>query len=162
MSANDHLLTCGDKRGATMRHNVVEHELKKMAEELGIPVIAQPPLFDPESGEKRDPHKKADLLLHLPTGSPLFIDVAVCTPTAMSHLDRPHSRIAMDETAKEKKEKYDHLTAALAHATNRPLRFLPFVMEVYGAMHSSAEEVLEEFDAAARIHGVRPMSDETN
>ena len=144
-----HHLSCQDafaKSLRTRRHTAVQYSLMQLLTRLfGTEAVG----LGPEVVEGT----KADLSLQLQgAASPLFIDIAVTSPTTESAL-RHHSDVQSDVAAGLAEDrKREHYRAALAERNLREEALVPFVLEASGRCGPAAVRFL---DSLASMAGVR-------
>jgi len=153
----DHLLTCNANHNAsTVRHNIIEEEVKELAQEVGCYVQSQPRINQsPQGGKSND---RPDALIFPGDGRAMFVDYSLTTPSAASYNYRSRSAIAT--RTREKHAHYDEPVRVLSEVLGTPYTFVAFVLETYGEVGAEAEQLLAQLDALASIRSIVPSSSE--
>ena len=136
-----HFFSCPrfKRRQVLHRHDKIKVLLSGLCNLHGLPCE-----LEPESscnGIRRKP----DLGFHLPsTGQGLYVDVTVVSSTSPSNLEsRTSLASCLDYNAQRKVQKYYDFVQAEDAA------FLPFAVDTFGALHSSARKVINVIRGAA-------------
>jgi len=134
-------------RESIRRHNAVLNTVLHLAQDAGFEASKEEPVRDANGHNKRP---DAILTSALPSLPILHIDVSIVHPAAASYstqsasIKAPLSAAATRE--KLKHHKYDAV-AAKEHA-----RFIPLVMESYGAFGREFDSFLSSLASAAAVH----------
>jgi len=155
----DHLLTCNrDHAASTGRHNHIEDELRDLFTTAGCFVQRQPRVYPSLQSRAVNRKDAADLLIHFGDGRADFVDVTLCTPSAVCY--HFPSRRAMKDRANIKHKHYDAPVAAIAAAAQLPYKVNAFVLETYGAISPEADQLLENLKICANHRKIVPSSSE--
>ena len=119
-----HSFSCKKMRGRIIRHDV----LVQLFHECGA-VARKEVLILPGSS------KRMDIVVYLPTGEQIWVDITIANPEAPTYLNQPRAATEIRENAK--KSKY------LKHATERGITFLPAAIDTYGATGEGMETLLQ-------------------
>jgi len=149
----DHLLTCNRNHPAsTVKHNIIEEEVKELAQQVGCHVKSQPRLYQSlKEGKSVD---IPDALIFYGDGRATFVDYSLTTPSAISY--NHVSRSAIATRSREKHAHYDEPVHNLAATLGVQYQFLPFILETYGEIGSEAEQLLAHLDSLASIRSIVP------
>jgi hypothetical protein len=101
--------------------------------------------LDPESRKR-----PADIIIPIWNHSAAWIDMAVVNPCCTTHVNGSAKtpKHALDLTAKNKKRKYAEVIQ------DAGVTFIPFMMDIYGAMNDEGENCLRRISSiAARKNG---------
>ena len=134
-----HYLSCKYTRASTFinRHNSVVKILADAAEKAGLDCTLEPSHLSDEN------NKRPDLIIHY-NDNVYIVDVAIVHPTAASYLKVSTKQFAIsDAKAVDKIRKYSSLTG------KNNAKFIPFIVETYGGIHSTALEFIETISIAA-------------
>ena len=141
-----HFLSCVPLSSSSInqRHDDVKLLLDSIFNRYGIPsqVEQRPPFYV----DRRKPDIKT---INPSTFQTLYLDVAVCSSTAPTVINTSQSlRNLLEQGATRKRNKYRYLSE------NDPaIRFLPVVLESFGAMHSDVRRILNMVRSSAVLNG---------
>ena len=140
-----HHLSCTKRLGGsaiTHRHHAIRNVLVNFAQQIGS-VTQTEPQHCFESSEERP-----DALIIL-GGQRYLVDVSVVCPTNPSNVGHGQKMLgAAALREKEKNEKYEQQAAAIG------AEFVPFVMEVTGALGEAAVEFINALSVYSQQHSV--------
>jgi hypothetical protein len=141
-----HLLVCQQFRGgpAAERHRCVVNTIAKLGREAGLTVDVEPKI-------REDSLRRADIRFqsaHL--GKPLYVDVKVVQPACATHVA---AALGKPLGACEKVEK-DTQAEYVGLIDQQLANFVPFVIEAYGAIGTSAASVIDTLAAEASFQGL--------
>ena len=121
-----HILSCKYLRGRFIRHDVIVNILHDMLSEVGY--CATTEMMVVEHSQKR-----MDIVVTLPTGV-VWLDVSVVNPLVETYLDDTNH---LKTREKQKIAKY------ATHASGANARFVPFIVDTFGAIGKQAAEFLK-------------------
>lgn len=137
---HDHYHTCARlrKSGPTHRHDMIVAELASIARTVTPNVTVEPRSTD----EARRDNKRPDLHIRL-ARSELWVDVSVTTPSAPSYqfAAARHTLSSARQRERAKATKYAQFMREDGRSENDG-KFVPFVMESYGAFGPRCQEVI--------------------
>jgi hypothetical protein len=145
-----HLLNCQANGLLTLRHTSMTTVLAQMSE-----AAALKPILEPMAGDAHHCRFRYDVALDRADrwGRDVKIDVSARNPLAKKLLTQSskHQLYAAEVGADQKRKHYAAFTQANSH-----IKFIPFVMESFGAMHSDARHLISTL--AARANNLPPDS----
>jgi hypothetical protein len=150
-----HFFDCPHSRCLTVnnRHNAVVSVLASLATEIGINTQLEPHLEILECSDNapNSPRTRPDILFMCRgLDGARAIDVTICDPLANSNVD--NGGRMLDQRARLKHAKYD------AKCSRYGVQFVPFSMDMFGAMHSEAVDLIDWLSQEARGRGVWPTA----
>ena len=134
-----HVLSCKKLRGRFVRHDVIVNLLASITRRLGLTAITEVMVVEGKQ-------KRMDIVITLPTRR-VWIDVSIINPLAPSYLRHK------DPKSSREKAKTSNWGA---HAEQRGVEFIPFIVDVYGGIGEQAKKWLGEL---ARVAARRNMVD---
>jgi Reverse transcriptase (RNA-dependent DNA polymerase) len=145
-----HLLNCQADGLLTLRHASMTAVLAQMSE-----AAALKPTLEPMAGDTHTCRFRYDIALDRADrwGRDVKIDVSVRNPLAKKLLTQSskHRLYAAEAGADQKRKHYAAFTQANTH-----IKFIPFVIETFGAMHPDARHLISML--AARVSNLPPDS----
>jgi hypothetical protein len=143
-----HLLNCHENGLLTLRHHSMTATLVQMCQATGLQ-----PTLEPLAGSRHDQRFRYDLAIDKADGwgRDVRVDVSIRNPLAKKLLAQSskHRLYAGELGADQKRKHY-----ASFHATNSSLKFVPAVMETYGALHPETSNFVAML--AARVNNLAP------
>jgi hypothetical protein len=137
-------------RETIRRHNAVLNTVLRLAQDAGFEAAKEEPVLDAHGHNLRPDAILTSALASQPV---LYVDVAIVHPAVSSYRNQSASVKAPLAAAaareKHKHHKYDAVAAA-DHA-----RFVPLVMESYGAFGKEFDSFLSCLASAAAVHKMR-------
>jgi hypothetical protein len=124
----DHVLSCKKLRGRFTRHDVFVKLLNSMLRDAGC--VARKEVRVVGGSQKR-----MDIVIYLPQGERMWIDVSVVNPEAPTYLGKKDAAVEIRE--KEKNAKWRKL------AKERGIEFIPAVIDIYGGSGAGFESILQ-------------------
>ena len=134
-----HVLSCKKLRGRFVRHDVIVNLLASITRRLGLTAITEVMVVEGKQ-------KRMDIVITLPTRR-VWIDVSIINPLAPSYLRHK------DPKSSREKAKTSNWGA---HAEQRGVEFIPFIVDVYGGIGEQAKKWLGEL---AKVAARRNMVD---
>jgi hypothetical protein len=136
-----HILSCKRLRGRFVRHDLQVNVLHDMLCEVGCTTSSEVMILE-------DSQKRMDLVVTMFTGR-LWVDVSVVNPLKDEYVrDKHHLRTR----ERQKVAKWGE------HARRANARFVPFVIDTFGALGEQAKEFLQDIAGKAWERGVIPPS----
>ena len=128
----------------TTRHNMLKLQLAQIAREAGMSVEVEPLIRPSQADSIDDDQKRADLRI-MGLGRHLMVDVSITHPCASSFLAQAATtRLSAANTrAAAKRDKYRAISRRIG------VRFIPFVLESYGAANRDVHELIKLLSACA-------------
>jgi hypothetical protein len=132
----DHILSCKKLRGRFIRHDVIVGLLNSMLRDAGLVARTEVRVI---GGTQR----RMDIIIYLPQGERMWIDVSVINPEAPSYLGKTDAAVVIRE--KEKEAKWGK------YAKERGIQFIPAVLDVHGNAGAGFESILQFIAAKAMV-----------
>ena len=134
-----HVLSCKKMRGRFVRHDSIVGIIRKLCAEAGLAVTVEELVVEGRQ-------LRMDLIIHFPSGD-WWVDVSVVNPQAESYVMND----AKNMREREKQGKWGRWAAA------RELRFLPFVVDIFGGLGKLASELLASLAKSAFLAYPHPI-----
>ena len=124
----NHVLSCKKSRGRFVRHDSQVEVLNTMLREAGVVARKEVRVIG-------GTQKRMDIVITLPSGERMWIDVSVVNPEAPTYASK--ATPATELRAAEKVAKWGHL------AREQGIQFIPAIIDVYGNMGAGYESLLQ-------------------